>query len=141
MPYQIITEETFEAAHTVEGHPKCGNLHGHTWKVVVCIEADQLPEDREFDFVVDFGKVKERLRAIVPDHRYLNDEFAFSPTSENLAKWFYEQMEYFEGLAWVEVWEGLKNRCRYSSNVSGMRITPTGDRVTIRELAQGFKDA
>jgi 6-pyruvoyltetrahydropterin/6-carboxytetrahydropterin synthase len=137
--YQIITEETFEAAHVVTGHRKCGQLHGHSWKLVVCLEAEELPKDRSFDFVQDFGDVKAVLREMVPDHKYLNEVYDFMPTSENLARHFWEELKpAFPELAWVEVWEGQKNRARYFERViwpGVVRLTEENSRAFPLDIA------
>lgn len=117
--YEAITEVVFEAAHTVPGHPKCGHLHGHTFKIVACLRSKTLRED--FDFVRDFGEIKTAIENLGLDHRYLNEHILFNsddvpdtPTSENMARLIFTTLRHgFPELAWVEVWEGLKNRARY----------------------------
>lgn len=120
--FEAITEVTFEAAHMIPGHPKCGRLHGHSYRVVVCLQSETLKSD--FPFVEDFGPVKEVLNRLVPDHTFINEELAwlgtpdqpFVTSAENLARFFYRNLrDSFPNLvAWVEVWEGYKNRARYS---------------------------
>lgn len=41
--YYLKTESSFDSAHFLKGYAgKCRNLHGHRWRVVVEIAADQL---------------------------------------------------------------------------------------------------
>lgn len=41
--YYLKTENSFDSAHFLKGYDgKCRNLHGHRWRVVVEIAADQL---------------------------------------------------------------------------------------------------
>lgn len=41
--YYLKTESSFDSAHFLKGYDgKCRNLHGHRWRVVVEIAADQL---------------------------------------------------------------------------------------------------
>lgn len=54
----------FDAAHVIPHHPKCGQLHGHTYALHAEVTGDVDPET---GFVVDFGIVKEILRAIADD--------------------------------------------------------------------------
>ena len=43
--YKISVEQHFDAAHFLRDyHGKCENLHGHRFKVVVTVEADELNE-------------------------------------------------------------------------------------------------
>lgn len=63
---------------------KCANLHGHTYKIVVEIEANN---DRH-GMIIDFGKIKETINIL--DHQHINDVFAkhgFNEpaTAENIA--------------------------------------------------------
>lgn len=68
--YKIRREFWFSAAHRIEGHPKCGRLHGHNYKVVVEIQDSSTGKD---GMVLDFGFVDEVVKPIVDamDHRYL----------------------------------------------------------------------
>jgi len=63
----ILTfERAFDAAHFLPGHKgKCRHLHGHTWRVIIQIDAQP-----RGDMIVDFND----LKAIVDefDHRILN---------------------------------------------------------------------
>lgn len=73
----ITKEFHFSAAHRIEGHPKCGRLHGHNYKVeVTCIA----PQNRGGEamlssegFVIDFGDLKKIAGEVIDqlDHRYL----------------------------------------------------------------------
>lgn len=60
----------FDAAHVIPHHPKCGRLHGHTYALHAEVSGDVDPES---GFVVDFGTVKDVLRAVADelDHHVL----------------------------------------------------------------------
>lgn len=60
----------FDAAHVIPHHPKCGRLHGHTYALHAEVSGDVDPAT---GFVVDFGVVKDVLRAIADelDHHVL----------------------------------------------------------------------
>ncbi len=84
----------FAAAHIIPGHPKCGRMHGHNYKVEVCLEGDTLDQN---GFLVDFGVVKSTLSKIVGglDHTYLNDSVPKEhqpPSAENLASYIYSAL-------------------------------------------------
>src|SRR5215467_5465232 len=49
--------EYVDCAHFLPGHPKCGRLHGHTYKVEVTIEGQ--PKD---GMIIDFADLKQTLR-------------------------------------------------------------------------------
>lgn len=74
----------FDAAHFLPGHPKCGAVHGHTWKVDVVIEGYT---QTVTGMVLDFHILKEIVAPIIKehDHTALNDLYPL-PTVENLAK-------------------------------------------------------
>jgi 6-pyruvoyltetrahydropterin/6-carboxytetrahydropterin synthase len=73
--------EYIDCAHFLPGHPKCGQVHGHTYKVEVVIEGES---DRG-GMVVDFNDLKTRTREVLQkyDHRHWNDVLEF-PTVENI---------------------------------------------------------
>lgn len=74
----------FEAAHILPRHPgKCSNMHGHSWKVEVCISGEIM---KETGFVMDFNDLDEWVEPIIRrfDHRLLNC-FVRYPSSEYMA--------------------------------------------------------
>ena len=85
----------FEAAHRLtswRGAPEA--THGHSWRVVVRLETDGL--DRE-GMAYDFVAVKGALAALTGglDHCDLNALAPFdreSPTTERVARWFFEEL-------------------------------------------------
>ncbi len=60
---------TFDYAHMIPGHPKCGRLHGHTSTVRV----DVTGAIGEYDMVLDFAVLKRTLLEVLDglDHRIL----------------------------------------------------------------------
>jgi len=69
--YTITREYKFAAAHRIPGHPKCGRLHGHNYRILVEI-ATHGPLTVE-GFVLDFGAVDDVIKPLIDamDHRYL----------------------------------------------------------------------
>jgi 6-pyruvoyltetrahydropterin/6-carboxytetrahydropterin synthase len=105
---EVFKEFTFDAAHWLPNVPKghkCGRMHGHTYRVVICVEG---PVDEETGFVIDFGDLKEIVRPYIEgfDHICLNDLIE-NPTAENLVLFLWEELRHFEDLplAYIEVWE------------------------------------
>jgi len=78
----------FAAAHQLAMvAKKCENLHGHNWKVEVCVTGDRL---NGAGVLVDFGILKGHVKEIMSrlDHRFLNELPYFendAPSSEKIA--------------------------------------------------------
>ncbi|MGW7664133.1 6-carboxytetrahydropterin synthase QueD [Streptomyces sp. NPDC054756] len=114
---EIFREFTFEAAHRLpnvpEGH-KCARLHGHSYKVIVHVEA---PVDHESGWVMDFGDLKKAFKPLEAqlDHYYLNDiEGLENPTSEVLARWIWERLKpTLPDLSALTVRETCTSGCTY----------------------------
>jgi 6-pyruvoyltetrahydropterin/6-carboxytetrahydropterin synthase len=92
--YTISKEFHFSASHQLsglrEGH-QCARLHGHNYILTVELSGSRL--DR-VGFVLDYGElgfVKDMVDDM--DHRHLNDMFHFNPTSENIVKEVFSQIE------------------------------------------------
>lgn len=67
MRHEIRWQGTFDSAHFIPGHPKCGRLHGHTYRVQLRILGD-LPESGPA-YLLDYGLIKERVTKL--DHKLL----------------------------------------------------------------------
>ena len=94
-----------DSSHLLPGHPKCGVLHGHTYRVDVEVEGEQGADG----MVVDFAVVREKAEAFLEplDHVHLNDVLDAPPTVENLAAHVYEGLSReLPGLSRIRVWEG-----------------------------------
>lgn len=67
--YKITRTYTFSAAHRLEGHPKCGRLHGHNYSVVVELGV----EVTDHGMVLDYGELDDYVKPIIDsyDHRYI----------------------------------------------------------------------
>jgi len=103
MSWELVVRQKFSAAHFLEHyHGKCEKMHGHTFEIEVHFQAGAL--DRS-GISIDFGIIKEYLRQLVPDHKVLNEVFEFSPSAENLARHFFEQIKEKYPVTRVMVWE------------------------------------
>jgi 6-pyruvoyltetrahydropterin/6-carboxytetrahydropterin synthase len=71
-----------DCAHTLPGHPKCGQLHGHTYRIEVVVEGEM-----KGGMVLDFADLKGQVRSVLSryDHRHWN-EFLEYPTVENICE-------------------------------------------------------
>lgn len=136
--YQLTTEHSFDSAHFLAGYDgKCGNLHGHCWRVLLTVQSETLREDRQQKgMCVDFAELKKDLRTELDalDHVLIIEqgslrestmkamqeeqfqvvEMPFRPTAENFARYFYELFT-LKGypVAKVEVYETPNNSAVY----------------------------
>ena len=92
---KIITD--FAAAHQLKMvSKKCENLHGHNWKIEVCIAGEKL---NNVGVLIDFGELKQHVAEIRArlDHKFLNELEYFDdntpPSSENIAFYIATQLQ------------------------------------------------
>jgi 6-pyruvoyltetrahydropterin/6-carboxytetrahydropterin synthase len=114
---EIFKEFTFEAAHRLPNVPpghKCGRLHGHSFRVELHVRG---PVGATSGWVMDFADVSAAFKPLYErlDHYYLNEvEGLENPTSENLARWVWEQLrEQLPCLSAVVVRETCTSGCIY----------------------------
>ena len=125
--YLLKTSASFDSAHFLSGYDgKCANLHGHRWKIEVCI-----------GMLIDFGDLKKAVRnlADIFDHAFIYEEntlkaktvealqeenfrllpVPFRPTAENFAEYFFQILqEQGFPVSQVTVWETPDNCAVYS---------------------------
>ena len=84
---KIWRDYNFEAAHFLpqvpKGH-KCRNMHGHSYRVRIWIEAEV---DPDMGWAIDFADVDSVMDPIIApyDHTVLNDIMEEVTTAENVA--------------------------------------------------------
>ena len=111
--YELTIKATFSAAHSLRDYDgPCSRLHGHNWVVEVVVRGERLQPN---GILVDFREIKEATSDVLSrlDHMNLNEVPPFdktNPTSENLARWIFEQV-------------------RERANTDNVRVT----RVNVRE--------
>lgn len=136
--YQLTTEHSFDSAHFLAGYDgKCGNLHGHRWRVLLTVQSETLREDRQQKgMCVDFAELKKDLRTeldaldhvliieqgslrestmkALQEEKFQVVEMPFRPTAENFARYLYELFT-LKGypVAKVEVYETPNNSAVY----------------------------
>jgi 6-pyruvoyltetrahydropterin/6-carboxytetrahydropterin synthase len=136
--YRLTVEQSFDSAHFLAGYlGKCGNIHGHRWRVLIQVASETLHTDgQERGMCVDFSTLKEELKELadIYDHTLLIEkgtlkektmealheegfavvELAFRPTAENFAKHFYDLFaEKGYDVAMVQVYETPNNCASY----------------------------
>ena len=115
--YELMVEESFDAAHALRGYEgPCENLHGHTWKVQVAIQGEKL---NKIGLLEDFKTIKTKLKSVLAelDHKLLNDVKPFdqeNPSSENLSRIIFEKLKKeFKSISKVSVWESPTSSATY----------------------------
>lgn len=115
--YILKAEHSFDSAHFLANYNgKCGNIHGHRWKVEIEVQAEELVSGGQLDgMVIDFGDLKKDVKEIVDfyDHALIIEEntmrketvehlnqdgfkiinVKFRPTAENFSAFFFKYME------------------------------------------------
>jgi 6-pyruvoyltetrahydropterin/6-carboxytetrahydropterin synthase len=117
-------EFRFEAAHELPHHDgKCARLHGHSWRGVVYVRGTALNESgSKAGMVIDYGDIKKYLQPLLDDyldHHFLNKTTGLeNPTSEELSRWIYEQLEErgLPGLIAVRIDETCTSTCVYTKS-------------------------
>jgi 6-pyruvoyltetrahydropterin/6-carboxytetrahydropterin synthase len=95
--YELKIITRFAAAHQLKMvAKKCENLHGHNWKIEVCLAGKAL---NSAGVLMDFGQLKEILSEIIErlDHKFLNELEYFNdsvpPSSENIAYYIANELK------------------------------------------------
>lgn len=95
--FELKVQAHFAAAHQLKMvAKKCENLHGHNWKIEVCVAGERL---NHAGVLIDFGELKQHIQGVMKelDHRFLNELECFSeknpPSSENIAKYISDALE------------------------------------------------
>jgi len=120
--YTLTVETKFSSAHQLREYKgKCENMHGHSWKVRVCIASEKL---NEIGIAMDFTDLKRITGEVVGplDHVCLNDLPQFThinPSSENISHWVFDSVKKrLEGhpviLKSVTVWESETSSATYT---------------------------
>lgn len=139
--YILKVEHSFDSAHFLANYVgKCGNIHGHRWRIEVEILAEELVKDGQLEgMVIDFGDLKKDIKEYLDyyDHSLIvqensmrkellelliEDNFKvivvpFRTTAENFSKFFYESIsEKGYKVKRVTVYETPTNSAAYESS-------------------------
>ena len=99
-----------------EPEPLCGRLAAPGYRLPMRLTVSG-ETGAESGWVMDFGDLKAQFQPLLEqlDHYYLNDiEGLENPTSENLAKWIWQQLKpELEGLSKIIVQETCNAGCIY----------------------------
>ena len=124
--FSVAKDFRFAAAHQILGHTGgCQNLHGHSYRVRVHVQARTLDA---LGMVVDFAELKRLMEEVIGpfDHRFLNEVPPFdqrNTTAELLAEHCFTEIarRLDDGrvrVAKVEVWESDSAFASYEAEVA-----------------------
>ena len=137
--YTLQTCASFDSAHFLKGYEgKCSNIHGHRWTVEVTVafeevveegqirgmvvdfktlkeDLKQLADELDHSLVIEEGSLKEKTKEALLEEEFRIVELPFRPTAENLAEYFFDEMEEKEyQVVLVKVYETPNNCAGYS---------------------------
>ena len=101
---RLCVIEYIDCAHFLPKHPRCGELHGHTYKVEMRIEGQ-----KHDGMVMDFADLKQILRDVLRlyDHKSMND-FLEYPSVENICELLGKRLIPLISYPFsLRVWEGV----------------------------------
>ncbi len=101
---KLGVRDYIDSAHFLPGHPKCGSLHGHTYKIELVIEGDS-----KRGMILDFTDLKKTLREVLSpyDHISLNEVLEY-PSVENICEMLREKLaDRIPFPFTIRVWEGV----------------------------------
>jgi 6-pyruvoyltetrahydropterin/6-carboxytetrahydropterin synthase len=114
---EIFKTFIVEAAHWLPRVPethKCRRLHGHSFRIEIHVDG---PVEAGHGWVCDFADIGTAFRPFYDqlDHHCLNDvEGLENPTSENLARWIWQQLKpALPALSRIVVRETCTSGCSY----------------------------
>jgi len=81
--------EYIDCAHFLPEHPKCGKVHGHTYKIEVVVQGE--PKD---GMLLDFRDLKTQVREVLAtyDHGHWNDVMEY-PSVENICQLLHTRLQ------------------------------------------------
>ncbi|MBW2568744.1 MAG: 6-carboxytetrahydropterin synthase QueD [Deltaproteobacteria bacterium] len=94
--FELKVISNFAAAHQLKMvAKKCENMHGHNWKIEVCVVGKDL---NNAGVIMDFAKIKKHVSEILEklDHKVLNEIDCFydiNPSSENIALYIVRELQ------------------------------------------------
>jgi 6-pyruvoyltetrahydropterin/6-carboxytetrahydropterin synthase len=125
--FELSKDFSFEAAHHLPSHDgKCHRVHGHSWKGKVVVAGNHLQTSGpKAGMLVDYSDLKAVVQPIVEkhlDHWDLNETLPMeNPTSEEIARWFYQQLlftaPWADHIAYVQIDETCTSACRFYPHV------------------------
>lgn len=133
-------EFRFEAAHQLPRHNgKCARLHGHSWIGIVYVSGSTVQKTGpKTGMVLDYADIKTYLKPLLDhylDHHFLNQTTGLeNPTSEELARWIFEQLEQrgLPEILGVKIHETCTSTCLYTRSAqAGLQLVERSDAIAV----------
>ena len=103
MSWELVVKDQFSSAHFLEHYKgKCEKMHGHTFRIEAYFRVNELNPS---GIGIDFIELKAFLKSLLPDHQVLNEVYDFSPSAENLSRYFYEKIKEKYPVTKIILWE------------------------------------
>ena len=83
---KVTKEVTFDSAHMLSNYKgKCGNLHGHTYRLQVTVDQPLQTEGNEECMVMDFNTLKKAVDFVTEafDHAIIFSDAGYRSEAEN----------------------------------------------------------
>lgn len=84
---KVTKEVTFDSAHMLSNYQgKCANLHGHTYKLQVSVEAPLQDKGNETGMVMDFNNLKGAIDFVIEafDHAIIFSDIGYRSEAESV---------------------------------------------------------
>ena len=107
--FTISKTTFFESAHQLKGHPKCGKLHGHTYRAEVSIISNNL--EKPHKFVLDYAIISDYFKKL--DHSGKVIRVSCETLAQQAANYFYSLNDNIIE-AKVKLWEGQNNSAEFT---------------------------
>jgi 6-pyruvoyltetrahydropterin/6-carboxytetrahydropterin synthase len=116
MSWDLIVKDRFSSAHFLQHYKgKCERMHGHTFEIEVFLKIEENGLNQS-GIGIDFTEIKNYLKEILPDHQVLNEVYDFSPSAENLSRYFYFKIKEKYPVSKIIIWESEYAGAVYSED-------------------------
>lgn len=90
--YEVTKQFHFSAAHMIDGHPKCGRMHGHNYVVTIGLRSKHLTDG----MVMDYGELARKVQPLVDllDHHFICSNA--NRTAGDSSRWAQEDAVYLD---------------------------------------------
>ena len=135
--YKVTKEFRFEMAHVLSNYNgPCGNLHGHSYRLLVTLEDTKLKDGMVLDLTeikkIVNDKIVSKMDHALAINANTNDEFEqflmmlcinhkkkvvlfpFRTTAENMSKWIYDELSEILNISKITLYETTTGCAEYS---------------------------
>jgi 6-pyruvoyltetrahydropterin/6-carboxytetrahydropterin synthase len=106
--HTIYKKTSFECAHKLENHPKCGKLHGHSYIAETWIKGNELVNPH--GFIIDFQEISNYFKQF--DHSDIVLTISCEQLTKDSAEYFTNKINSFTMIR-VRIWETATSYAEY----------------------------